>query len=109
MSHKGSAEFIDRHVEEFSELARKVGAWGIIAPATRPNVLKRIRAFVGNNIKILAPGIGTQGAEPGTAICNGADYEIVGRAITHTENVLENAFKIIEQQKEEVAKCRGLQ
>jgi orotidine-5'-phosphate decarboxylase len=109
MSHKGSAEFIDRHVEEFSELARKVRAWGIIAPATRPNVLKRIRAFVGNNIKILAPGIGTQGAEPGTAICNGADYEIVGRAITHTENVLENAFKIIEQQKEEVAKCRGLQ
>jgi orotidine-5'-phosphate decarboxylase len=109
MSHRGSQEFIDKHVEEFADLAKKVNAWGVVAPATRPNVLKRIRTLVESKLNVLAPGVGVQGAEPGTAICNGADYEIVGRTITHAENVLESAFKVIKQQRERVAKCRGLQ
>jgi orotidine-5'-phosphate decarboxylase len=108
MSHKGSQEYIDRHVEEFADLAKRIDAWGLVAPATRLNVLKKIRTLIGKDVKILAPGVGVQGAEPGIAICSGADYEIIGRAITYTENVLESAFKVIEQQRNRVARCRGL-
>ncbi len=107
MSHRGSEEFIDKHLESFVEIAKRVGSWGLVAPATRPLIIKRVRELIGSEVKILSPGIGVQGAEPGTAICYGADYEIVGRAITHSENVKQNALKIIESQKQRVAKCRG--
>ncbi len=53
---------------------------------------------------ILTPGIGAQGAQPGDAIKNGADYEIVGRAIYTSDNPQKSAEEIrkkINERKEE--------
>jgi len=107
MSHEGSAEFIDKHLDGLIELAKAVDSWGVVAPATRPNVIRYVRARLGSDMVILSPGVGAQGAEPGDALCAGADYEIVGRAITRAENLREAALNVIRQQKEKVSKCRG--
>ncbi|MEM0371358.1 MAG: orotidine 5'-phosphate decarboxylase / HUMPS family protein, partial [Ignisphaera sp.] len=107
MSHEGSKEFIDRHIDEFIDIAERVGSWGVVAPATRPNVIQFIRSRVGS--KIVSPGVGVQGAEPGTALCAGADYEIVGRAITYSDlgKVREIAYALLESQKKRLSLCRG--
>ncbi|MEM1542099.1 MAG: orotidine 5'-phosphate decarboxylase / HUMPS family protein [Ignisphaera sp.] len=109
MSHEGSKEFIDRHIDEFVDTAERVGSWGVVAPATRPNVIQYIRSKVGSKIKIISPGVGVQGAEPGAALCAGADYEIVGRAITYSdlEKVRELAHGLLESQKKRLLLCRG--
>ncbi|MCS7110908.1 MAG: orotidine 5'-phosphate decarboxylase [Ignisphaera sp.] len=109
MSHSGSTEYIDRHIYEFLGIAQRVKSWGIIAPATRLEILRYIRRNLGNDIKILSPGVGVQGMEPGMALCNGADYEIIGRAITYSQNFREAAFGIIERQKRKVVECKKLQ
>lgn len=109
MSHKGSTEYIDRHIDEFIAIAHHIKSWGVIAPATRLEVLRYIRRNLESGTKILSPGVGMQGAEPGTALCSGADYEIVGRLITYSQNVREAAFNVIERQKRRVIECRKLQ
>lgn len=107
MSHEGSKEFIDKHLDEFIELAKLVGSWGVVAPATRPEIVRYIRSKIGSSIKILSPGIGMQGAKPGDGLCAGADFEIIGRSITHAHNVREMALNTIYEQKRRLALCRG--
>ena len=104
MSHKGSEEIMDKVVEDLLDVSVKAGAWGVVMPATRP---KLIGFGKKRGLTILSPGIGVQGAEPGTALCSGADYEIVGRSITGSPNPGEAARKIVEAQREAVAECRA--
>lgn len=81
MSHPGAEAFIKPVSESMAKLAVEVGATGIIGPATRPEEVAALRSWVGDELLILTPGVGAQGAQPGDAIKNGADFEIVGRAI----------------------------
>lgn len=83
MSHPGSREFIDLHYREFV-LKAYLLADGLVAPATRIEVLKRIRSMWPK--EIISPGVGAQGAKPCTALRAGANYEIVGRAVTRAED-----------------------
>ena len=85
MSHRGSKEFIDRHVKEFIKLAYLV-ADGVVAPATRLDVLRLVRRYWPKTI--ISPGIGAQGAPPCSALRAGADLEIVGRALTRSDDPL---------------------
>jgi orotidine-5'-phosphate decarboxylase len=80
MSHPGGAQFTAPHAEEMARLAVRAGAAGIVAPATRPERVKALRAIVGSRL-ILAPGVGAQGGKASEAIAAGADAVIVGRAI----------------------------
>ncbi|MEL9908617.1 MAG: orotidine-5'-phosphate decarboxylase [Desulfurococcus sp.] len=107
MSHEGSREFIDKHIDEFLDLAVKAEVEGIVTPATRPNVIRYARERLGGSIKIYSPGIGIQGAEPGSALCAGADYEIVGRLITGSKNPGEAAREVREIQLKRWSKCHG--
>ncbi|ADM28201.1 orotidine 5'-phosphate decarboxylase [Ignisphaera aggregans DSM 17230] len=108
MSHDGSREFIDKHLDELIDIAKKIESWGVVAPATRPEIIKRIRMrYSSTELKILSPGVGVQGAEPGIALCNGADYEIIGRAITLSSNIRESALRIKEEQSYRVRQCLG--
>jgi orotidine-5'-phosphate decarboxylase len=80
MSHPGAAEFFHGGVaERLAALAVRCGADGIIAPATRPDRVARLREIVGS-LKILAPGIGAQGGDL-EAVKDLVDGIIVGRAI----------------------------
>jgi orotidine-5'-phosphate decarboxylase len=105
MSHPAASELMDPLPERFAEIARKARAWGVVVPATRPEIVRRARALLGRDVRILSPGVGVQGAAPGEALCAGADYEIVGRAITRSENPLEAAYRILEEQKNRVMLC----
>lgn len=94
MSHPGGEKFIRPVSDEILNLAKEVGATGIIGPATRPEDVSNLRSKAGNEILILTPGIGAQGAKAGDAIKSGADYEIVGRAIYNSESPEESAERI---------------
>jgi len=80
MSHPGAKLFTAQHAEEMARLGVECGASGFIAPATRPDRIRAIRAIVGDR-KILSPGVGAQGGSAADAIRAGATYAIVGRAI----------------------------
>jgi len=80
MSHPGGAMFTALHAEEMAEMGVRCGVAGFIAPATRPERIKAIRAVAGD-LKILSPGVGAQGGSASSAISAGADYVIAGRTI----------------------------
>jgi orotidine-5'-phosphate decarboxylase len=80
MSHPGAARFNAPVADAIARLAVDAGAAGIVAPATRPERLRALRAIVGDRL-ILAPGVGAQGGTAAEAVRAGADYVIAGRAI----------------------------
>lgn len=103
MSHPGSQEIMDKHMYDLLDIGIEADAWGYILPATRPELIKMARNYLdekGYEAKILSPGIGVQGAEPGSALRNGADYEIIGRMITASLNPLEVIISINRRHKE---------
>ncbi|SVB21954.1 uncharacterized protein METZ01_LOCUS174808, partial [marine metagenome] len=88
MSHPRGGDFFD--IEAFCSLALEVGATGVIAPATRPEDISRIRDLIGN-LKIMSPGVGAQGGNSKEALKAGADFIIVGRGIYLSDNPAEAA------------------
>ncbi len=99
MSHPGAERFSAPVAEDVAKLAVKVGATGIIAPATRPERVKRLREIVGN-LRILTPGVGAQGGSAADAIKAGADYVIVGRTIYESKEPKREAERIVDQIRE---------
>jgi orotidine-5'-phosphate decarboxylase len=102
MSHPGGAEFTAPHGEEMARLAVRAGAAGIVAPATRPERVKRLREIVGTKL-ILAPGVGAQGGKAAEAIRAGADAVIVGRSIYGSKDPRASAEAIAQ----EIRRSRG--
>lgn len=84
MSHPGAKDFMSSEAEKIAKIAKKY-AYGIVAPATRPERIKQLRKIVGD-IVIISPGIKAQGAAVGDAIKAGADFEIIGRGIYASQN-----------------------
>jgi len=80
MSHPGGKEFTAPNAEKIASMAKESGAMGIVAPATRPDRIARMREIVGS-LKIISPGVGAQGGKASDALKFGADFVIVGRAI----------------------------
>lgn len=72
--------------DDVARIAKDLGAYGIQAPGTKPDRIKRLRDIVGSDLKIISCGIGAQGPPPGSAIKAGADFEIIGRAIYDAKN-----------------------
>jgi orotidine-5'-phosphate decarboxylase len=80
MSHPGAEEFFHGGVaERIAKLAVRLGADGIIAPATRPDRVRLLREIVGKR-KIYSPGVGAQGGDA-ALVANLVDGIIVGRQI----------------------------
>lgn len=80
MTHEGS-RLIDQYFRELAEVALRAGFEGCVVPATKPHIIRAVRELAPNKL-LLSPGVGAQGAPFGSAIAAGADFEIVGRAIT---------------------------
>src|SRR5437773_2141476 len=93
LSHPGGQEYTAKFAEDFARIAVRSGAAGIIAPATRPDRVRMLRAIVGTK-HILAPGVGAQGGRAADAIAAGADAVIVGRSIIESPNPGDAAQKI---------------
>ncbi len=80
MSHPGALEFFTTGVpERIASIAIAGGADGLIAPATRPDRVRALRAAFPRG-KIFTPGIGTQGGDP-ASVSAYVDGIIVGRSI----------------------------
>lgn len=107
MTHTGSTQYIDKHFEEIVKDAIDLSIHGIVVPATRPTLVKLARSIAGDRLKIYSPGIGAQGAEPGTALCEGADFEIIGRSITRAPDPRASILDIYEKMKRRLRSCGG--
>jgi len=92
MSNPGASKIIDKVIDDVITVIERLKPWGIVAPATRTEKIKYLRRRLPDTI-ILSPGIGAQGAKPGSAIRAGANYEIIGRMIAMAANPL----KVIEE------------
>ncbi len=80
MSHPGAEDVLNRSYKRNLELSLEAGVDGFILPATMPGYIEDVRAL-GYRGLILSPGVGKQGALPGSAVSRGADFEIIGRSI----------------------------
>lgn len=107
MTHNGSRRYIDQHFDEIVEDALKLGVHGIVVPATRPAFISLAKRKTRGQLKIYSPGIGAQGVEPGTAICHGADFEIIGRAITRAFDPRRSIVEIHDKIAHKVIECSG--
>lgn len=96
MSHPGGQEFTAPLAERFAGMAVEAGAAGVIAPATRPERIAKVRSIVGD-LLILSPGVGAQGGSASDAISMGADHVIVGRSIYGASDPREAASRLVEE------------
>jgi orotidine-5'-phosphate decarboxylase len=108
MSHKGSLEgygqtIIDAKTGEktlqyiaFAKSALKWGADGVVVGATAPEKIAEIKLILGNKVSIYSPGVGAQGGIPKIALKSGANYLIIGREITTSQDPAKAALKICE-------------
>lgn len=100
LTNPGGEIFTQPISEDIARMAKELGAYGIQAPGTRPERVKRLRQIVGNDLTIISCGVGAQGPEPGSAIKAGADFEIIGRAIYASSNpirAMNNIKKLIRE------------
>lgn len=96
MSHPGADRYMVPLAEEIAAMARDRGAAGIVAGATRPETLGRLREVVGD-LLILSPGVGPQGGDPRAALKHGADHLIVGRRIVEAADPAKAAAELVEE------------
>ncbi len=93
MSHPGATEFFHGGVaESLATLAVACRADGIIAPATRPERIARLREIVGEKA-IYSPGVGAQGGDIDT-VARLVDGVIVGRSIYEAEDPAAEAERL---------------
>lgn len=85
MSHPGGATFTQPSADRLLDAAIEGGARAIVAPATRPERVAALRARA-RGLPIFSPGAGAQGGSAEAASRAGADFVIVGRAITASDD-----------------------
>ncbi len=106
MSHPGARLTFGGCMDVIDDVVEAVRPWGLVAPATQPEVVRRARSRY-PDVVILSPGVGAQGAAPGAAICAGADYEIVGRSITRSGDPLGALRELAERGVEALEACKS--
>lgn len=109
MSHPGATEGYGQRViaghskkprfqyKLFAEKAVKWKADGAVVGATRPRIVKEVKAVLGGRVPIYSPGVGAQGGDLRRALEAGTDYFIIGRSITrdpHPEHAAERHASI---------------
>ncbi|KAF5409945.1 MAG: orotidine-5'-phosphate decarboxylase [Euryarchaeota archaeon] len=103
MTHPGSVEYLENVSEKLIRKTSEIGVDGVVLPATRPERVSALSELLNSGYDgdsetyIISPGIHAQGAEPGDAIINGSDYEVVGRAIYQSEDPKGSAERIYRQ------------
>jgi len=94
---------VQNQVIHFSILAKDSGLDGAVCS---PFEIESVREACGKDFVILTPGIRPEWAcsndqmrfkGPGAAINDGADYIVIGRPVTKSENPLESMKKILEE------------
>lgn len=95
--------FFDRDTAiQMANMAKSIGVCGVQAPATKLELVKKIREELEDQMQMICCGVGAQGGVPGSAISAGANFEIVGRAIYQSENPAQAAKKISRKTREAI-------
>jgi orotidine-5'-phosphate decarboxylase len=94
MSHPGALEFMAPLAGTLAKMAIDAGVDGVVAPATRPERIRLIRSIVGNKT-IISPGVGVQGGSAKNALDAGADYLIIGRSVTSSNDPVASLKRIV--------------
>ena len=102
MSHRG---WDDSVFPSLLEVVRRVNPKGVVVGATKPSMVRRARSELPGMV-IISPGVGAQGARVGDAICNGADVEIVGRAIYSSDDPVSSARKVLDELRSRLLECQ---
>lgn len=102
MSHPGALDFMQRVAEDMAQMASNANVAGVVAPATRPERVQKIRGIIGNDIAIISPGVGAQGGSAVDAIKAGADWVIVGRSIYLADDPKQAAMEIAKEIKDAI-------
>ncbi|WP_231112475.1 orotidine 5'-phosphate decarboxylase [Stygiolobus azoricus] len=102
MSHKG---WNDSFYPYLKDVAKRVNPKGFVVGATKPEMIKVVRNDFPEKI-IISPGVGVQGALFGDALCNGADYEIVGRSIYSSTDPVKTARELVAKQEVRINECK---
>ncbi len=103
MSHPGWNDSLNSYT---ASVIKEVDPYGIVAPATRGDIISKFKKEFPDKV-IISPGLGTQGAKYGEAICHGSSFEIIGRSVFLSSSPLKALNEIIEKQREEVLHCKG--
>lgn len=93
MSHGGADEGYSLRLEGgepiyrvFAARARDWGADGVIVSAKALDKIAEVRDIVGKECLIFTPGVGAQGGEASASLGAGADFVLVGRSITGSDD-----------------------
>ncbi len=115
MSHPGASEGYGQLVltnhnkkprPQYEVFAERAGRWkadGAVVGATRPDIVRKVRAMLRNGIPIYSPGIGVQGGRIPRASKAGTDFFIIGRAITRAPDPEDTAQDCARQSIDEVS------
>jgi orotidine-5'-phosphate decarboxylase len=96
MTHPGASEHLNRHIDELLAIATSAGVDGFVLPATYPQLITKARDALPSSL-IFSPGVGVQGADFGSAISAGADFEIIGRSIARAPSPAQKAKEILKE------------
>ncbi|MFW9849543.1 MAG: orotidine 5'-phosphate decarboxylase [Candidatus Thorarchaeota archaeon] len=72
--------------KEFAKRARNWESDGVIVGATYPEIIREVKRILGDEVPIISPGVGAQGASAREAIESGASYVIAARSIVNAES-----------------------
>ena len=97
MSHPGSSDYMKRVSKRIANELNHAKIDGVVLPATSPDRIKKLKEILPDDVYVISPGIGAQGGGVGDAILAGADYEIVGRAITEADDPANRASEIYDE------------
>lgn len=98
-----NSKSVEDYVIQLAKNAQKAGLDGVVASAQE---LKAIKKELGPDFKVLTPGIRPSWsvkddqkriATPSSAIKDGADYIVLGRAVTKADNKIEALEKIYKE------------
>jgi len=106
MSHKAASVIMDKVLEDTLRESLRAKPDGFIVPATRPEIIKKVKQLLPRDFNgiLLSPGVGAQGAAYGSAIREGADFEIIGRAIYNAVDPEKEVRNIIKAQESALKK-----
>lgn len=98
---------IDSLYPDIKKIIQQIDPSGLIVPASKTTIIGDLRETFGSRYVILSPGVFAAGAEPGEALCHGADAEIVGGRVVSATSPLEALESVARAQRRFLSENRG--
>lgn len=89
---------IDSRYPDVKMVIQRTDPDGLVVPASKTTIIRDLRETFGSRYVILSPGIFAAGAEPGEALCYGADAEVVGARVVLAPSPREALESVIRAQ-----------